>query len=127
MTVRHRRTEEVLESSRSRCPKRLPLAFARAVSTAAPTPARCIRCRRRLQALLVLLMGSDPRGTPCLPGRSARTKHRYTRGRIGDFFAHEAFPHGCNRNASDPRYVAENALKCDLISTVTIPGACSVA
>ena len=38
------------------------------------------------------------------------------------FFAHEAFPHGCNRNASDPRYAAENALKCDLISTVTIPG-----
>ena len=46
--IRHRRREQ---APRSRCPKRLPLAFARAVSTAAPTPARCIRHRRRSQAL----------------------------------------------------------------------------
>ena len=76
-----------------RCPKKSSgYRFSSIFSTAAPTPARCIRCRRRLQALLVLLMGSDPRGTPCLPGRSARTKHRYARGRIGVFLHMKLFP-----------------------------------
>ena len=87
MPLWQRRTDEVLGSSLlAVSEKNSGLPFSSIFSTAAPTPARCTRCRRRLQALLVLLMGSDPRGTPCLPGRSARTKHRYTRGRIGDFF-----------------------------------------
>ena len=42
---------EVASQPRLRCPKRPMLAFTRAVSTAAPTPARCIRHRRREQAL----------------------------------------------------------------------------
>ena len=41
---------EVASQPRLRCPKRPMLAFTRAVSTAAPTPARCIRHRRREQA-----------------------------------------------------------------------------
>ena len=43
--------QAALAGPRLRCPKRPMLAFARAVSTAAPTPARCIRHRRRSQAL----------------------------------------------------------------------------
>ena len=42
---------EVASQPLLRCPKRPMLAFTRAVSTAAPTPARCIRHRRRSQAL----------------------------------------------------------------------------
>jgi len=36
-----------------RCPKGAVLAIARRLSTAAPNPARCIRPRRRSQALLI--------------------------------------------------------------------------